>query len=83
MSPVITIGGGRVLDAGEPAIRIDRDQRLPFCKPIASATPSEALLARINRRWIFGLTAGRGSGGDRLACRGAYSNSRAELNRHR
>ena len=27
-SPVITIGGGRVLDAGEPPIRIERDQQI-------------------------------------------------------
>ena len=55
-SPVITIGGGRVLDAGEPPIRIARDQALPFLEAIASASPKEALLARVNRRWIFGLT---------------------------
>ena len=55
-SPVITIGGGRVLDAGDPPIRIARDQSLPFLQTIANASPREALLARINRRWIFGLT---------------------------
>ncbi len=55
-SPVITIGGGRVLDAGEPPIRIDRDQRLPFLQTIAGANPAQALLARVNRRSIFGLT---------------------------
>jgi selenocysteine-specific elongation factor len=55
-SPVITIGGGRVLDAGEPPIRIDRDQSLAFLQTIANASPREALLARVNRRWIFGLT---------------------------
>ncbi len=55
-SPVITIGGGRVLDAGDPPIRIARDQALPFLEAIASASPKEALLARVNRRWIFGLT---------------------------
>ena len=55
-SPVITIGGGRVLDAGEPPIRIERRDRLPFLQAIANASPPEALLARINRRWIFGLT---------------------------
>ena len=55
-SPVITIGGGRVLDAGDPPIRIGRDQRLPFLQTIASASPKEALWARVNRRWIFGLT---------------------------
>jgi len=55
-SPVITIGGGRVLDAGDPPIRIARDQSLPFLQTIANASPREALLARINRRRIFGLT---------------------------
>ena len=55
-SPVITMGGGRVLDAGEPPIRIERRDQLPFLQSIANATPEKALLARINRRWIFGLT---------------------------
>ncbi|MGO9520471.1 MAG: selenocysteine-specific translation elongation factor [Candidatus Korobacteraceae bacterium] len=55
-SPVITMGGGRVLDAGEPHIRIERRDQLPFLQPIANATPAEALLARINRRWIVGLS---------------------------
>ncbi len=55
-SPVITIGGGRVLDAGEPAIRIDREQRLPFLEAMASASPREALMARVNRRGVVGLT---------------------------
>jgi selenocysteine-specific elongation factor len=55
-SPVITIGGGRVLDAGDPPIRIAHNQILPFLQAIASASLREALLARINRRWIFGLT---------------------------
>jgi selenocysteine-specific elongation factor len=55
-SPVITIGGGRVLDAGVPPVRIDRAQRLPFLQAIANAAPREALLARINRRGILGLT---------------------------
>jgi len=55
-SPVITMGGGRLLDAGEPPIRIERRDQVPFLQSIANATPAEALLARINRRWIFGLT---------------------------
>ncbi len=55
-SPVITIGGGRVLDVGYPPIRIERDQVLLFLQTIANASPREALLARVNRRWIFGLT---------------------------
>ena len=45
-----------MLDAGDPPIRIDRDKRLPFLQTIANASPREALLARVNRRWIFGLT---------------------------
>ena len=55
-SPVITMGGGRVLDAGEPRIRVERQDRLPFLEAISSASPQEALLARVARRWIFGLT---------------------------
>jgi len=55
-SPVITMGGGRVLDAGEPRIRVGRQERLPFLQAIASASPQEALLARVARRWIFGLS---------------------------
>jgi selenocysteine-specific elongation factor len=55
-SPVITIGGGRVLDAGDPPIRIAHNQILPFLQTIANASPREALLACINRLWIFGLT---------------------------
>jgi selenocysteine-specific elongation factor len=55
-SPVITMGGGRVLDAGEPRIRIERGDRVPFLQAIANASPAEALLERVNRRSIFGLT---------------------------
>ncbi len=55
-SPVITMGGGRVLDAGEPPIRVERRDQLPFLEAVANATPPEALLARVNRRWTFGLT---------------------------
>src|SRR5208337_3729131 len=55
-SPVITMGGGRVLDAGDPRIRVERQDRLPFLEAISSASPQEALLARVARRWIFGLT---------------------------
>ena len=35
-SPVITMGGGRVLDAGEPPIRVDRRDQLPFLQAIAN-----------------------------------------------
>jgi selenocysteine-specific elongation factor len=55
-SPVITMGGGRVLDAGEPSIRVERRDQLPFLQAVANATPPEALLARVNRRSISGLS---------------------------
>jgi len=55
-SPVITMGGGRVLDAGMPKIRVERNERLPFLEAIASASSQEALLARVARRRMFGLT---------------------------
>ena len=66
-SPVITMGGGRVLDAGEPPLRIERRDQLPFLQAIANATPPEALLARVNRRWIFGAFRCRCRRGNRLA----------------
>ena len=55
-SPVITMGGARVLDAGEPKFRMERSERLPFLESIASASPQEALLARVARRKMFGMT---------------------------
>jgi selenocysteine-specific elongation factor len=55
-SPVITMGGGRVLDAGEPKMRVERRDQLPFLQAIANANPPEALLARVNRRGISGLS---------------------------
>ena len=55
-SPVITMGGGRVLDAGAPRIRVESHERLPFLEAIAGAAPQEGLLTRIARRQRFGLT---------------------------
>ncbi len=54
-SPVITMGGGRVLDAGDPP-RIERRDQLPFLQSIANATPPQALLARVERKRTSGLT---------------------------
>jgi len=54
-SPVITIGGGQVLDAVEPR-RIKMAERLDFVRAIASASPEEALLARVIRRGAEGLS---------------------------
>jgi selenocysteine-specific elongation factor len=55
-SPVITIGGGVVLDGTEPARRVKAEERLAFARQIASATPLETLLARVARRGTAGLS---------------------------
>ena len=55
-SPVITIGGGRVLDAAEPPRRTKADERLAFLRAVAQANPEEALLARVWRRREDGLS---------------------------
>jgi selenocysteine-specific elongation factor len=55
-SPVITIGGGEVLDVAEPVRRMKSAERLGFLQKIASATPQEALLARVARHGADGLS---------------------------
>ena len=55
-SPVITIGGGRVLDAAEPRQRVKADERLAFLQTLANGTAEDALLARVNRRGAGGLS---------------------------
>ena len=55
-SPVITIGGGQVLDASEPARRSKASERLAFLRSVAEATPENALLARVVRRGAAGLS---------------------------
>jgi len=55
-SPVITIGGGRVLDAGGPPLRIERRDSVLFLQSTVNATAPEALLARVSRRSIMGLS---------------------------
>ena len=55
-SPVITIGGGRVLDAAEEPRRFRAEERLNFLRAIEHADPQEALLARITRRREDGLS---------------------------
>ncbi|HKD85985.1 MAG TPA: selenocysteine-specific translation elongation factor [Terriglobales bacterium] len=55
-SPVITIGGGRVLDATEPPRRARAEERLQFLRSIANAIPEQALLSRIARRREDGLS---------------------------
>jgi len=55
-SPVITIGGGRILDAAEPPRRIRAQERLAFLQTIAKAGLEDSLPARISRRREDGLS---------------------------
>ena len=55
-SPVITIGGGQVLDVHEPAHRMKASERLAFVRELASASPEKTLLARVARREAEGLS---------------------------
>jgi selenocysteine-specific elongation factor len=48
-SPVITIGGGWVLDANPPS-KVKKDEAESFLREIAMATPEAALEARVARR---------------------------------
>ena len=55
-SPVITIGGGQVLDASEPARRTKAGERLAFVKAVTGADAGGVLLARVGRRGLAGLS---------------------------
>ena len=55
-SPVVTIGGGRVLDAGGPLQRVKSEQRLAFLRVLAEGTPEDGLLARVQRRGADGMS---------------------------
>ncbi len=54
-SPVVTIGGGTVLDAAEQPRRTRSDDRLAFLRTLDNGSPEEALLARVSRRSELGL----------------------------
>ncbi|MGA2372755.1 MAG: selenocysteine-specific translation elongation factor [Candidatus Korobacteraceae bacterium] len=54
-SPVITIGGGRVLDAAEPPRRTKAEERLAFLRTLANESPEVAFLARLSRQREAGL----------------------------
>jgi len=55
-SPVITIGGGVVLDALEPARRAKAEERLAFVRALGSADALSVLLVRVGRRGAEGLS---------------------------
>jgi selenocysteine-specific elongation factor len=56
-SPVITIGGGQVLDGHEPTRRMKAGESLAFVQKVAKASPEDVLLARVARRGAEGLSA--------------------------
>jgi selenocysteine-specific elongation factor len=55
-SPVITIGGGIMLDALEPARRMKAEERLAFVRAVEFAGAPDMLMARISRRGMDGLS---------------------------
>ena len=55
-SPVVTIGGGRILDAVGPARRGKSEQRAVFLRQLAGATLQRSLFARATRRGPEGLS---------------------------
>jgi selenocysteine-specific elongation factor len=55
-SPVITIGGGIVLDASELGRRIRAEDRLVFLSALESADAAGVLAARVTRRGADGLS---------------------------
>jgi selenocysteine-specific elongation factor len=56
LSPVVTIGGGEILDAATLPRRIAKTESLQFLKSVHGGTPEAVLLARIIRRGSTGLT---------------------------
>jgi selenocysteine-specific elongation factor len=54
-SPVITIGGGTVLDAAPPLKGVPADQTIRFLETAARGSPPEVLAARVARRGTRGL----------------------------
>ena len=55
-SPVITIGGGIVLDASEPARRMKAEERLAFLRSLEAADGAALLAVRVSRRGAGGLS---------------------------
>ena len=55
-SPVVTIGGGIVLDASPPTRKRSADQVTAFLKTMLEGSPEQVLTARVARNGIAGLT---------------------------
>jgi selenocysteine-specific elongation factor len=54
-SPVVTIGGGAVIDAAPPVKGVSADQTVRFLETVSRGTPPEMLAARVARRGKRGL----------------------------
>jgi selenocysteine-specific elongation factor len=54
-SPVVTMGGGEVLDAAPLVRKQPREEMTAFLRTMAAGSPSEVLLARIVRRGVDGF----------------------------
>ena len=54
-SPVITIGGGTVLDALPPIRKRRAEETVAFLKTVLEGSPERALVARVGRRGAAGL----------------------------
>ena len=55
-SPVVTIGGGLILDVGSPPRRVAKADAVEFLRTMHQGAPEALLLARIARRGKMGLT---------------------------
>ncbi len=55
-SPVVTIGGGVVLDAAPATRKVKAEDRLLFLQQLENSSPEQVLLARVLRRGKLGLT---------------------------
>ena len=55
-SPVVTIGGGTVIDAAPPVKGVPPDQTMRFLETVSRGSPAEVLAARVARRGKRGLT---------------------------
>jgi selenocysteine-specific elongation factor len=54
-SPLVTIGGGLVLDAFPPARRLKQPDVATFLTTLTTGSPEEVLSARVKRRGVIGL----------------------------
>ena len=56
LSPVVTIGGGSILDTSTPSRKFDKPESVKFLTTLHDGDPEAVVLARIGRRGVLGLT---------------------------